>query len=169
MQAFVYPLDKVVIENMEICLGMDKDPLFDLLGKGKSYDEKRYYYFDNGLAIDFDDKNKLTYIEFIGGIDGQLQPVIYGIPAFEVEADELWRTLKKYNNGRIDDHENGYSYAFLEISVGIYRQFIPEEVIEEAKCDNIPLDDEDVAADMRKAMHWATIGIGVKNYYDFLA
>ena len=94
MQAFVYPLDKVVIENMEICLGMDKDSLFNLLGKGKSYDEKRYYYFDNGLAIDFDDKNKLTYIEFIGGIDGQLQPVIYGIPAFEVEADELLRTLK---------------------------------------------------------------------------
>ena len=50
MQAFVYPLDKVVIENIEICLGMDRDPLFNLLGKGKSYDEQRYYYFDNFTA-----------------------------------------------------------------------------------------------------------------------
>ena len=165
MQALIYPHDKVVIENMDICLEMDKDSLFNLLGKGKSHDGKRYYYFDSELAIDFDDKNKVTFIEFLAGIDGQFQPVIYGVPAFEVEADDLLRTLKKYNNGEIYDNDNGYSYSFLEIDVGIYRQFLPEEVIEEAKCNNIPLDDVDVIDDLRKALHWATIGIGEKNYY----
>lgn len=165
MQALLYPLDKAVIGDKTICLGMDKTSVFNVLGKGKSFNEKRYYYFNNELAINFDDKNNVEFIEFLGGIDGELQPVIYDVSAFEENADDLVEILKEYNNGEIDNSENGYSYGFLEISVGIYREFLPEEVIEDAKNDNKSLDDEDVMDDMRKASHWATIGIGVKNIY----
>ncbi|MDE6592273.1 MAG: hypothetical protein K2K57_04320 [Oscillospiraceae bacterium] len=165
MQALLYPLDKAVIGDKNICLGMDKSSVFNMLGKGESFDEKRYYYFNSDLAVDFDDKNKVEFIEFLGGIDGELQPMIYNISAFEENADDLLEILKKFNNGEIDDSENGYSYGFLEISVGIYREFLPEEVIEDAKNNNMSLDDEDVMEDLRKALHWATIGFGVKNYY----
>lgn len=165
MQALLYPLDKAVIGDKTICLGMDKTSVLNMLGKGESFNEKRYYYFNSELAIDFDDKNRVEFIEFLGGIDGELQPVIYDVSAFEENADDLLEILKKYNNGEIDDSENGYSYGFLEISVGIYRELLPEEVIEDAENDNKSLDDEDVMDDLRKSSHWATIGIGVRNYY----
>jgi len=165
MQALLYPLDKAVIGDKNICLGMDKSSVFNMLGKGESFDEKRYYYFNSELAVDFDDKNKVEFIELLGGIDGELQPMIYDVSAFKENADDLLEILKKFNNGEIDDSENGYSYGFFEISVGIYREFLPEEVIEDAKNNNMSLDDEDVMEDLRKALHWATIGIGVKNYY----
>lgn len=165
MQAVLYPLERAVIGDITICLGMDKNSIFNMIGKGESFDDERYYYFNSELAIDYDDKNKIEFIEFLGGIDGELQPMIYGISAFEENADDLVELLKKYNNGEIDDSENGYSYGFLEISVGIYREFLPEEVVKDAKNDNKSLDDEDVREDLRKALHWATIGIGVKDYY----
>lgn len=38
-------------------------------------------------------------------------------------------------------------------------------MIGEAEDDGEPMDDEEVAYEMRKADHWATIGIGVENYY----
>lgn len=165
MQAVLYPLSRAVIGDITVCLGADKNSIFNMLGKGESFDKKRYFYFNSELAIDFDKENKVEFIEFLGGIDGELQPVIYGISAFEVNADDLMETLKKYNNGAINDSENGYSYGFLEISVGIYREFLPEEIIESAKIENMSLDDEDVKKDLRKALHWATVGIGVNNYY----
>lgn len=165
MQVELYPLDKAVIGDITIYLGMDKTSVFNIIGKGESFDDKRYYYFNSELAIDFDAESKVEFIEFLGGIDGELQPMIYGVSAFEENADDLAEILKKYNNGEIDDSENGYSYGFLEISVGIYREFLPEEVIEDAENDNKSLDDEDVKEDLRKASHWATIGIGVKDYY----
>ena len=39
-------------------------------------------------------------------------------------------------------------------------------MIEEMKADGIPTEDnEDLAADIKRANHWATIGIGVAGYY----
>ena len=41
-----------------------------------------------------------------------------------------------------------------------------EAMIEEMKADGIPTEDnEDLAADMRRANNWATIGVGVAGYY----
>ena len=65
--------------------------------------------------------------------------------------------------------QQGYSCAFLNISVGVYREIVPSDVmemIEEMKADGIPTENnEDVAEEMRKANHWATIGVGVAGYY----
>ena len=72
------------------------------------------------------------------------------------------------NNGEINDNENGYSYGFLNISVGIFRERTPEDVremIEEAEEEGEELEQEDLEYEKRKAEHWATIGIGVKGYY----
>lgn len=39
-------------------------------------------------------------------------------------------------------------------------------MIEEMEADGISTEDnEDVIADMRRANHWATIGVGIKGYY----
>lgn len=165
MQVVLYPLDRAVIGEKTIMLGMHKTSVWNTLGKGESFDGKRYYYFNSEVAIDFDDEDKVEFIEFLAGTDGELKPVIYGLSAFEENADTLTEVLTKKNNGEIDDAEKPYSYGFPAISVGIYRECFPEEIIQEARDEGRSLEDDDVRADLRKAMHWSTIGIGVKDYY----
>jgi len=62
----------------------------------------------------------VEFIEFLAGTKGKLKPEIYGASAFDTDASVLYELLKDKNNGDIDDNENGYSYRFLNISVGVY-------------------------------------------------
>ena len=168
MKIEIYPLEKIVINGVSINLGMTQSAVEDAIGKGFIM-EKRHYYFNSELAIDYSEKDTVEFIEFLGGADGLLRPVIYGVSAFDTLADDLTEILKQKNDGEIEDTEEGYSYSFRNISVGIYREIKPSDVfemMEEMKADGIPVEgNEDVAADMRRANHWATIGIGVAEYY----
>ncbi len=144
MKIEIYPLDKVLIDGISIELGMDKASVEAEIGEGEHIG-KRYYYYNSEMAIDYDNDQNVEFIEFLGGFDGALKPVIYGVSAFDVPADELIRLLTQKNDGEVDDHERGYSYGFLNISVGVYRETIPHG--------------------KRKESHWSTIGIGVADYY----
>ena len=120
------------------------------------------------LRFDFDDDGKVEFIEFLGSIDGELQPIIYDVPAFQSKADTLYNILREENRGDIDDSEDGYSYGFLNISVGVYRSSIPkdvEEMIKEADEAGEPMDAGDIEEERRKADYWSTIGIGIEDYY----
>ena len=168
MKIEIYPLEKILIDGIPVFLGMEQSAVEAVIGKGQ-LKEKRYYYYDSEMAIDYDDSKRIEFIEFLGGIDGLLHPVIYGVSAFDAHADELTDLLLRKNNGEVVDTEQGYSYAFPNIGVGIYREIRPSDVaemIEEMKADGIATENnEDLVNDMRKAMHWATIGIGVADYY----
>lgn len=168
MHIEIYPLEKVIIDRVPIYLGMDQSAIEAAIGKGQ-LTGKRYYYYNNEMAIDYSVNKTVEFIEFLGGIDGSVHPVIYGISAFDAAADELTSLLRQRNNGEIDDSEDGYSFAFLNISVGVYRELRPSDVmemIEEMKADGIPTEgNEDVARELRKANHWATIGAGIAGYY----
>ncbi|MDO4168985.1 MAG: hypothetical protein Q4D45_03710 [Lachnospiraceae bacterium] len=164
----IIPLVGIKLRNQSIHLLDSKERVESLLGNPGSIYENSYYYFENELRIDFNRCNCVEFIEFLGGIDGKIQPQIYGVKAFEEDADTLYTILKSKNHGEIDDSENGYSYCFFHISVGIYRETIPDDVqemIEDAKEDGEPMDAEDIEYEMKKATHWDTIGIGIKNYY----
>lgn len=168
MNIEIYPLEKIVINGVPIYLGMEQSAVEAAIGKGQLV-RKRYYYFENDMAIDYDSNKTVKFIEFLGGIDGSVHPVIYGVSVFDTLADELVKLLQQKNDGEIDESEQGYSYTFLNISVGVYRETRPSDVmemIEEMKADGIPTENnEDVAEEMRKANHWSTIGVGVAGYY----
>ena len=166
MNIEIYPLKKVLIDHVAICFGMEKSSVDAAIGSGQLIGN-RYYYLNNEMAIDYNN-NKAEFIEFLGGIDGMLKPTIYGISAFDVQADDLFEILKKQNNGKIGDHENGYSYQFQNISVGVYREAIPkevEEMIEEAASFGNPMSDDEIQHEMKRANHWASIGVGIAGYY----
>lgn len=166
MNIEIIPLDKVLIDGATVCLGMERSAVEAAIGKGQLIG-KRYYYFNNEMAIDYNN-NKAEFIEFLCGGDGMLKPVIYGASAFETQADDLLEILKEQNNGTICDTENGYSYEFWSISVGIYREAVPEEVeemIEEAASSGNPMSDDEIQYEMKRADYWATIGIGIAGYY----
>ena len=168
MNIKIIPLDKVEIDGSVISLGMKKEIVEKTIGKGELTGE-RYYYYNSEMAIDYDSDDKVEFIEFLGGIEGSLKPTIYNISAFDINADTLVEILKRNNDGDIDYEEQGYSYVFLNISVGIYRESIPTnilEMIEEMKADGVSIEDnEDLKFEKKKAEHWAAIGIGVDGYY----
>ena len=179
MKAIINPLEGIVIEDnlsavtphaaqgIEIKLGMSKDEVAGILGRAEGENGNRHFYFDSELAIDYDERNTVEFIEFLGGISGTLQPVIYGAAAFESDAGELFDILKSHNSGEIEDNEDGYSYCFKEISIGLYRTSTPESVqmdIEELKADGV-VDQNYIDEELMKANHWATIGVGRADYY----
>ena len=108
-------------------------------------------------------------MEFLGGIDGALHPLIYGISVFDSLADEVANILCEKNAGEIVDAKHGYLYADKKLSVGVYRETTPEdisEMIEDMKSSGVQIDgNEDISEELKKANHWATIGIGVAGYY----
>lgn len=166
MKIEICPLEKVVLDGTPVFLGMDRAAVERVLGEGELAGA-RYYYFNSEMAIDYRE-NKVDFIEFLGGIDGTLKPVIYEISAFESHADDLFALLKKQNNGEIEDQEHGYSYQFPNISVGIYREAIPdeiEEMIAEAAGSGEPMSDAAIEFERRRADHWASIGVGAAGYY----
>lgn len=168
MNIEIYPLEKVVIDDVSVCLGMEQSEVETAIGKGQLVGE-RYYYYNGDMAIDYTDDKKVDFIEFLGGICGSLRPKIYGVSAFDTKADELAELLMQKNDGEVNDPEQGYSFSFVNISVGVYREIRPADVlemIEEMKADGIPTEDNnDVAEEMRKSNHWSTIGFGVVGYY----
>lgn len=167
MNIEIYPLEKVVINGVSIYLGMEQSAVENAIGQGELVGN-RFYYYDSEMAIDYDKNKKVEFIEFLGGIDGKLQPVIYSVSAFQTKAEDIFNILFEQNHGDIDDNENGYSYSFLNINVGVYRSSIPEDVqemIEEAAEDGVPIDEEELEYEMKKANYWETIGIGIENYY----
>ena len=166
MNIEIYPLEKILIDHVAIYFGMEKSIVDTAIGNGQRIGN-RYYYLNNEMAIDYNN-NKAEFIEFLGGIDGMLKPTIYGISAFDVQVDDLFEILKKQNNGKIGDHENGYSYQFQNISVGVYREAVPQEVeemIEEAASFGNPMSDDEIRYEMKRANRWATIGVGISGYY----
>ena len=166
MNIQIYPLDKVTFDNVSIRLGMEKAAVELALGAGEAIGN-RYYYFNGEMPIDYRE-NKVELKEFLGGVDGKLKPAIYGVSVFDTNAAELVAVLKKNNSGEIWDDENGYSYQFSNISIGVYREAIPDEItemIEEANRDGNPMSNEDIQYEMKRANHWATIGVGITGYY----
>lgn len=166
MNVEIYPLDKVIFDNISIYFGMEKSAVELAFGKGHVIGN-RYYYFNNEMAIEYVENN-VSFVEFLGGVNGKLKPVIYGVSAFDIDAAELVAVLKANNNGEICDDETGYSYQFSKISIGVFREVLPDEIsemIEEAKCFRNPMSNDEIQYEMKRANHWATIGCGGVGYY----
>lgn len=163
------PLTGMEWNGQVIHFGDDREAVEQILGAPEAVRGTHCYYFKSELRFDFDAEGKLEFIECLGGMDGSFQPEIYGVSAFQIEAAELLELLKQRNDGPVDDSEAGYSYSFLNTSVGVYREITPEDVNgmlrEMLNMDLTQIGSIDVEQEKKKAHHWATVGIGKKDYY----
>ncbi len=162
------PLLGIEYKGMAINFGMSVEEVKNICGEAPL--KRRLYYFDNALAFDFDDDNKLEFIEFLGGEKGIPRPKIYGKYAFDLQANELVKLLTSHNGVEAQDDENGYSLGFLHISVGLYRSCTPlaiEESRQEMIADGCSAEEieEYVAYEKEKSDYWECIGIGKQGYY----
>ncbi len=124
----ITPLKGIRIGDKPINLYSTAGQIKAVLGEPECVRNNSLYYFASELRIDIGKNDKAEFIEFLGGTDGALQPTIYGVTAFGTDADGLYKLLAEKNGGDINDSENGYSYAFLNISVGVYRESIPSDI-----------------------------------------
>lgn len=165
----LHPLTGMEWNGQSIRFGDCREDVEKILGAPETVRGSKCYYFQSELRCDFDAAGKLEFVECLGGIDGSFQPEIYGVPAFQTDAEELLELLKQHNDGPIDDSEAEYSYSFLNISVGVYREITPADVdgmlLEMSNMDLTNIGDIDIEEENKRAHHWETIGIGVKDYY----
>ncbi len=85
-------------------------------------DEKRSAYLIYECKIDYDDADAVTFIEFFTGpFPERIKLQLYGIDPFQIGADKLVALLKEKNDGLVDGGDGGFSYSFLNSSVGIWR------------------------------------------------
>ena len=163
----IIPLVGVKFDEQMLALSATQQEVETLLGKPESVQEAFWYYTNSELCVNFDEEGRVEFIEFLAGIDGTLQPEIYGVSAFQTEAKKLYRILRK-ENGRALEDDGGYGYSFLKLSIGVFRDTTPadvKEMIRDARKDGEPMGEEEIEEEKRKANYWATIGIGIPGYY----
>ena len=168
MNIELYPLDKAVIDGQNITLGANKASIEEVLGAGEEVDN-RTYYFGGNLYVEYDQAKRASFIEVsCGNPESPVTATIYDEDITKSGADRILQILTEKNHGEVEN-ENGYSYTFFNLSVGVYREITPDdykELIEEMKANGVPVEgNPDVEADFWKSTHWATIGIGTSNYY----
>ena len=175
MKITILPTTGIEFDGKRICLGSSAEEIKAVLGQPEDEytedDITRLFYFESELRFDIDKDGVLEFIEFLG-FDGELRPVIYGTDVFETDADEVLDILTEKNGGDIIDEEDGYSYAFPDIGIGITRDATSEsidEMIAEYEEDGEEIDEEVLEFEKRRVSHWATIGLGNSEYYDFLS
>lgn len=177
MRFLIKPLEGIYWEDKKILLGEHKqnvERIFTNLSPQEKFSKEAglsVYLFNTTLRVDFDKDNKVNFIEFLCGHDSEIQAVIYDVDIFKTTANEVFELLKRQNAGEIEDTENGYCYAFKNISVGVWRESTPEslsqfiEEINSDECISQEIKDENIEIEILKTNYWATLGIGVKDYY----
>lgn len=153
-----------------VAFGQTVQQVKQLLGDPSHTYDKELFYDELELRIDLNDEGRVAFIECIyGPFCEKTIPLVYGERPFELPGEALVALLTEKNNGPIDDAEAEYCYSFVNISVGIYRESTPTDVlesIEEAKAQGTYKEDLDwLQGELRKANHFWTIGIGEKGYY----
>lgn len=158
----VFPLEGIEINGRMLELNMTGSEVQEILGAPQFARDNQWYYFDSELRLDFDADGLVEFIEFLGGREGMLQPVIDGLAAFECTGEELYCALEQQIPECVSDDENGHCYVFWDISVGIYREVSPDDI---AEMEAEGLSGEELEQERLRAEHWDTLGIGRSGYY----
>lgn len=167
----LHPLKGIEFENNEVLeFGTSKLELIKRFGNATSEYDQQLFYDDLELRIDLDNEDKIEFIEFIyGPYPEKVEIEIYGINPFKTDSAALIELLSSHNKGEVDENEEPYCYAFLESSIGIFRDSCEvdmDEMLKEMKEIGAFAENEKwVLEDLEKAKYFWTVGLGKKEYY----
>ncbi|SHG91453.1 hypothetical protein [Pedobacter caeni] len=166
----IIPLEGIDFEEgISIRFGQTIPEIKAVLGDPTAEEPHQLYYDHLEFRLDFDKNGELEFVEIQGPFSRHLAPQIYHVNPFAIEADDLVKLLTEKNDGRIDDSEKPYCYCFLENSVGVWREFVEDDIratIDELKDNGEYEESKDwIEQDLEKAKFFWTVGIGNKNYY----
>ena len=154
------------MDSIDVILGDDLESITNIIGKPDYQEESQLYYDRYEFRLDFDLNKKLEFIELQGPYTNRVIHLIYGVNPFELEAAELVTLLKEKNGSNIDDAEAPYCYCFRNISIGVCRQNIPEDISQSEIRDATDEERKIWIMEQNKAKHFWTIGVGNIGYYD---
>ena len=172
MNVYLHPMEGIAWENKRVNLGDTREQVTAMLGEGDEF-EGSCYFFDSELAIVYNKEDRVQFIEFLGGgvEDAVLRPVIFGHPAFEAKASDLFLALNEKDGGRAAESDDGHAFTFENLCVRIYRDYTPADVenyAAELKSGGVDLDGmgmdsveawEELTYQRQLSEHWSTIGI----------
>lgn len=164
------PLQGVEIEKIgKIKFGDSKESILSVVGDVVEEQEDNSVLVDNlEMRFDFDENDKLIFIEIFGPFCQYIEPEMYGVKPFAQSSEQLLRILTEQNNGKLDDTEAPYCYAFPNISVGVWKEVTENDMIDEIKAARESGEYEQwMDDDLKRAKHFWTIGIGEKGYYSY--
>lgn len=164
------PLIGIDIENIGIIqFGVDIHDIKSKLGEPDSQNDTELYYDKFKFRIDLNEKKAFEFIEIQGPTPENIEINIFNINPFTINANEFLEILTIENNGTIDDSEAPYCYCFMNISIGLWREFTENDIlntIEEMKVlGDYEKSKEWLNQDLEKSKHFWSIGIGQKDYY----
>lgn len=162
----IIPLKGIKMDSIDVILGDDLESITNIIGKPDYQEESQLYYDRYEFRLDFDLNRKLEFIELQGPYTNRVIPLIYGVNPFELDAAELVTLLKEKNGSNIDDAEAPYCYCFRNISIGVWRQNIPEDISQSEIRDVTDEERKNWIMEQNKAKHFWTIGVGNIGYYD---
>ncbi len=163
------PLKGVVIDSKEINFNDNTDKIIESLGEPEYRQESdktiKLFYYSNELRFDINkENNKLEFIEFLGGYEGKLKPILYGVNVFSTLADELVNIIEKHDMNVLS--EDDISKVFINSSISLWRELTPTIYENEIKASDYS--NEEIEAFKQRALRWERVGIGYKGYFDYL-
>lgn len=165
------PLEGLQIFNgKHLIFGDSKEKILEKIGEPSTVNNNQLFYDNFEFRIDLDENEKFEFIECIyGPFLEKTEVEIYGINPFKTLSSQLIQILTDKNHGVIDKTEEPYCYAFINSSIGVFRESCEddiEEMISEMKELGTYEENKDqILEDKKKAKFFWTIGIGKKNYY----
>lgn len=164
------PLIGIDIENIGIIqFGQNIYDIKSKLGEPDSQDDLELYYDLLKFRIDLNEKKVFEFVEFQGPNLENIEISVYNVNPFAINADELLKILTVENNGEIDDSEAPYCYSFMNISIGIWREFVEKDIwntMDEMKASGDYEESKEwLYKDLEKSKHFWSIGLGVEKYY----
>ena len=154
------------MDSIDVILGDDLESITNIIGKPDYQEESQLYYDRYEFRLDFDLNKKLEFIELQGPYTNRVIPLIYGVNPFELEAAELVTLLKEKDGSNIDDAEAPNWSCFRNLSIGLWRQNIPEDISQSEIRDATDEERKIWIMEQNKAKHFWTIGVGNIGYYD---
>ncbi len=167
MNIEIFPLEKVVIDEKEILLQMERSEVEKILGPRESGDTWGDSYYQGQLKISYDLYGKVELIEFISNEDG-LRPFVYGADVFSEQADKICNILLEKNNGGITDKEEGRSYIFTDLGICVSRENTPDDVqdmLVDAQISGKETNFDELTKKMEQADHFDRIKVSIRQYY----
>jgi len=152
----IIPLIGIEINDSKITFGSNINEIIKILGEPDYKNERQLYYDTLEFRMDFDNDKNLKFVELQGPETEKINPEIYGINPFEIEANELITILEEKDSD-IDVSEKPYCYCFREISIGVWRDTTPENILKSI----IDIEDFDPIDIMLKTLE-------EKNYFEMV-
>lgn len=161
------PLVGIEWNGQTVSFGCGGDAVERVMGIPREKRGRQWFYPD--LRVDFDEGERLEFIEFLGGAAGEWSPELFGLDVFRTPAEELCAVLES-RAGEAEDEDGGYTFLYPSLSIGLYREVSPADIEQLVRAisriDLTTLGHVDLAGEQRRAEFWETVGIGKENYYN---